>query len=188
MVPVLSLVCSIQGIIKSTNKTDQYCPKSILHNVLSLVSHLNTDQAFGFEIEGVAAAIGLIYREYFRDEESAQTQNKQMALFFPLSASAVQMQDDLGILITFSKARRGEKSDAIHSSPLPAENAIIFTDRRKTAAKTRGRFVTATRHVPCDPLPGRSHHSVLWSSCRPDHHSLTTARGPQIGPLRRGHP
>lgn len=61
-------------------------------------------------MEGVAAAVGLIYRDYFTDKESAQTQNKQMALLFlfPLSASAVHMQDDFGILITFSKARRGK--------------------------------------------------------------------------------
>lgn len=32
------------------------------------------------EIKGVAAAIDFIYRDYFRDKESAQTQNKQMEL------------------------------------------------------------------------------------------------------------
>lgn len=67
--------------MKSTEKTDRYCLRSAPHNVLSLVSHLNTDWVFGFEMEGVAAAIGLIHRDYFTDKESAQTQNKQMALF-----------------------------------------------------------------------------------------------------------
>jgi len=31
-------------------------------------------------MEGVAPAIDFIYRDYFRDKESAQTQNKQMEL------------------------------------------------------------------------------------------------------------
>lgn len=88
----------------------------------------------------MAAAIGLIYKDYFRDKESAQTQNKQMALFFfpPFSASAVQMQDDLGILITFSKAS-GEH-DVIRSFPLPAELAIIALIGKKNGSKDQGQL------------------------------------------------
>lgn len=47
-------------------KTDRYCLRSIPDNVLSLVSHLNTDQVFGFEMEGVVAAIGLNLQGLFQ--------------------------------------------------------------------------------------------------------------------------
>lgn len=84
-------------------KTDRYCLRSVPHNV----SHLNTDCVFGFEMEGVAAAIGFIYRDYFTDRESARHKINRWH-FFPLSALAVQVQYDFGILITFSKARGGK--------------------------------------------------------------------------------
>lgn len=94
----------------------------------------------------MAAAIGLIYRDYFIDKESAQTQNKQMALF---SLSQLQQFKCRLTLESLSPSAKQEgENDVIHSTPLPAENAIIFTDRGKMAAKTRGILFTAEQASP----------------------------------------
>lgn len=65
--------CYSLRIIKSLEKTGQYCLRSLPYYVVSFISHLHTSSVFGFEIKGVVAAIGLIYKDYFRDKESAQT-------------------------------------------------------------------------------------------------------------------
>lgn len=81
-------------------------------------------------------------------------------------------------------AKQEGENDVIHSSPLPAENAIIFTDRRKMAERPGAPVSLLSKQVLRD-LPKLARAKHLLCVDHPDHYSLIGVKFLKLAKQRR---